>query len=164
MAETFYLHNTTRSPHTVDRRRQLTSDQRSKKNLIIGGGTVSVRRGRPTPVAGALVRQHAGEIAQLVENGLLRVTNGRQQEIDVSTMQPLTGKAVPTAELKPVAEPEKAPKATKAAPEPAPEPEPVPEPEPEPEPAKEDEESSEETSDSSSSGGSSSGKSRRRRR
>ncbi len=95
MAETFYLHNTTRSPHTAGVRRQLTSDQRSKKNLIIGGGAVSVHRGRPVPVAEQLVRRHAGEIMQLVKGGLLKVTDGRNREVDMSTMKPISQDPVP---------------------------------------------------------------------
>jgi len=160
MAETYYLHNTTRSPATAGQRRQLTADQRSRKNLTIGGGAVSIRRGRPSPVSEALVRRHAGEIAQLVSNGLLRVTDGRQREVDVSTMK-VANRPIPSAELRPEVSAAAAPPPASPPPTPIPptqaapvvaEPEPEPEPEvvateeaPVEEPAPEEEESKEET-------------------
>jgi len=101
----FYLHNTTRSVHTAGKRRQLTADQRSRKNLIIGGA-VSVRRGRPLPVSEDLIRRNIGEISRLNANGLLLVTDGRGRRVDLSTLQPV-GDPIPMEKAEPEeAEPE----------------------------------------------------------
>lgn len=141
----FYLHNTTRSVHTAGKRRQLTADQRSRKNLIIGGA-VSVRRGRPLPVSEDLIRRNIGEISRLNANGLLLVTDGRGRRVDLSTLLPFgdpvpLSKAEESDESGPETESAPAPTASSPEGETKPEPEPTggeaPPAEPPPPPAEE---------------------------
>ena len=99
MSQRFYLYNTTRSPHTAGKRRLLPSSERSKRNLILGGGAIHLRKGQRTTVSSALVRQYAGELQKLVSNGQLMVLTSDQRPVDLSTLQAV-GKRVPAKVLK----------------------------------------------------------------
>lgn len=89
MAQTFYIHNTTRSPHTRDVRRSVPGPESSTKNIFIGGGLLRVVRGRPVPVAEAFLRRHVPELLAKEKKGLIAVYNAKTQRVDLSTLEVL---------------------------------------------------------------------------
>jgi len=89
MAQTFYIHNTTRSPHTRDVRRSVPGPESSTKNIFIGGGILRVVRGRPMPVAEAFLRRHVPELLAKEKKGLIAVYNAKTQRVDLSTLEAL---------------------------------------------------------------------------
>ena len=86
-AEVFYLHNTSRSPHTRDVRRTLPSPESSTKNLYIGG-TLRVVRGRPFPLRFALVMRHLKELIEKEKNGLVALFDGRSRRVPLASLSP----------------------------------------------------------------------------
>lgn len=86
MAQTFYIHNTARSPHTREVRRNVSGPESSTKNLFIGGGLLRVVRGRPMPVAEAFLRKHVAELLTKESKGLIAVYNAKTQRVDLSTL------------------------------------------------------------------------------
>ena len=86
--ETYYIHNTSRSPRTREIRRLVVGPDRSKLNLLIGGGTLTVRRGRPLSVSGAILMQFIRELISLEGKGLVEVYNHRSQRVDLFQLLP----------------------------------------------------------------------------
>lgn len=84
--ETFYIHNTSRDPRKREIRRHLVGPDRSRLNLRIGGGTLEVRRGRPLPVSGVLLRRFLPELRDLEKKGLLEVFDHRSQRVDIEKL------------------------------------------------------------------------------
>lgn len=82
----FLIHNTTRSPHTKEIRRQVSGPDSSTKNLYIGGGLIRVVRGRPWPVSESFVQTHRRELMDKESKGLLFVSNQQYQRLDLSTL------------------------------------------------------------------------------
>lgn len=88
MADTFYVHNTTRSPHTRELRRALVSPESSTKNLFLAGGLLRVVRGRPSPVTESFLRRHLRELIEKEKKGLLMVLDARSRRVNLDTLQP----------------------------------------------------------------------------
>lgn len=95
MSQTFYIHNTTRSPHTRDLRRSLPGPESSTKNIFLSGGLLRVVRGRPSPVTEAFLRRNLREIVEKESKGLLMVYTSTSQRLDLRTLEPIPGSTPP---------------------------------------------------------------------
>lgn len=84
--ETFFIHNTSRDPRKRDARRQVVGPDRSRLNIRIGGGILEVRRGRPLPVSGVVLRRYLLELRELESKGLVEVYDFRTQRVDLSRL------------------------------------------------------------------------------
>jgi len=100
MLQVFYIHNTTRSPHTRDLRRAVNGPESSTKNLFIGGA-IRVVRGRPHAATESFIRRHIIELLDKEKKGLIQVFSMNSQRVDISTLQVL-----PDAPPPPESEPE----------------------------------------------------------
>lgn len=96
---TYYIHNTTRSPHTRQIRRAVLGPESSTKNLFIGGGLLRVVRGRPTPATEGVIRRVLAELVDKESKGLVAVYDSKSRRVDLRTLEPLKDAPPPPAEV-----------------------------------------------------------------
>ena len=79
----YQIHSTVWDVETkVHRHRSPTPPRRHQ---LIGGGTINIRRGRPTVVTGEVLGRHMAELQDRERKGMIKVTNMTGERLDLET-------------------------------------------------------------------------------
>lgn len=85
-AETMYqIHNMVRRVET--RMARKVAPRRDRMNLLLGGGTIRIPRGRHANVAESLVRRLQAELVGMEERGAIKLTDAIGRRVDIRTLQ-----------------------------------------------------------------------------
>lgn len=92
LRQNYAIHNTCRSPHKRDARRQLIGPDRSKLNLNVGH--LIIHRGRPLLVGGDVLRSVLPQLVALEASGMVEVFDYKSIRVDLKGMLGATAPVV----------------------------------------------------------------------